>query len=84
MRASREINVRNMSQEKPKEDTEKLKNAGKQNPSANDVKDKPSPEMQISPFPILQAPELLEKAQQLKKDLDKRTQDMEKFADEDI
>lgn len=84
MKANREINIMKMPQEQPKEDAEKLKSEEKQKSSAHDEKDKPSPGTPISPLPILQAPESLEKAQELKKDLDKRTQDMEKFADENI
>lgn len=84
MNANREINVIDISKEQPKEDSEKLKSEEKQKSSVYDEKDKPSPETPISPLPILRAPELLEKAQELTKDLDKRTQDMEKFADENI
>ncbi len=84
MKANREINVVKMVQEQPKEDPEKVKREGQQKPSAHDIKDKPSPETPISSLPILQAPELLEKAQELKKNMDKRTQDMEKFVDEEM
>ncbi len=78
------MKVMKMPQEQPKEDPEKIKSEGQQKPSAHDIKDKPSLETPISPLPILQAPELLEKAQELKKNMDKRTQDMEKFVDEDM
>ncbi len=84
MKASREINVRKMAQEQPKANAEKIKSEGQQKPLADDIKEKPSPETLISPLPILQAPELLKKAQELKKDMDKRNQDMEKFVNEEM
>ncbi len=81
MQMSKEASVVRMHQPKPKEDAKEVKDKAQQKPSAQDESIVSSPVPSTTAIPLLQAPELIKKAEKLKEQLNKRTQEMEDFPD---